>query len=286
MNRKLLVVCSIFMLTACTNNNIVTDEKTSSENIIYEASIKENIKYPLIIKPTSGEISLAYQSEGIFCIYTGEKFGFVKENGTEITPYVYNFAYPFSEGFTCVMKDGKYGFIDTQGKTIIDSIYDDVSYFQNGLAIVRKINYMGIIDKNGKEIIPIGYNHVQINKDGLIATKDSVDTHFDFWGTIFEVTSNTAFLVYDNHTIFGKNKNEYLSLDWMRASIEIHSYDDNFLLENVHLFYDPNGNHLSKENILEAEYILRYSINSKLVTEERYDNELEKYDYIPMVLSY
>jgi len=32
--------------------------------------------------------------------------------------------------------------------------------------------------------------------------------------------------------------------------------------------------------------MLRYSINSNLITEERYNNELEKYDYIPMVLSY
>jgi len=54
---------------------------------------------------------------------------------------------------------------------------------------------MGIIDKNGKEIIPIEYDHVQINKDGLIATKDNVDTHFDFFGNIFEATDNTAFLV-------------------------------------------------------------------------------------------
>jgi len=108
MNKKLIIICFMLILTACTNNAIVTDEKALSENNIYESNVEEKIEYPLIIKPTSREISLAYQSEGIFCIYTGEKFGFVKENGTEITPYIYDFAYPFSEGLACVMKDGKY----------------------------------------------------------------------------------------------------------------------------------------------------------------------------------
>lgn len=49
------------------------------------------------------------------------------------------------------------------------------------------------------------------------------------------------------------------------------------MLKYAHLFYDGDGNPLSKENILEAESMAEYSINDEPVTIEEFNNELEKY---------
>ena len=78
--RKLIVLLFMFMLTACTNSNTNTEttDSLSTENVIAEISAKEEIEYPIIIETIANAIEFAYQHEGVFWIYTGGKFGFLK----------------------------------------------------------------------------------------------------------------------------------------------------------------------------------------------------------------
>jgi len=83
-----------------------------------------------VLTPKAADIEFAVYSEEIFCIYSGYyseescKYGYMRADGTEITQYMYDYAYPFNEGLACVRLDGKYGFIDRDGNTALPFIYD------------------------------------------------------------------------------------------------------------------------------------------------------------------
>ena len=230
MKKILITLCLmlILMLIACTNGTTDIDvaSSLSTENTITEITAEEKIEYPIVIKTTAKNIEATYRSEDIFCIFTGEKLGFLKEDGTEITSYIYGFAYLFNEGLACVMKDNKYGFIDREGTEIIpllsdkatpfseelayfelDNIYDDINFFNNGFAIVRSGGNVGIIDKKGNKIIPTEYNWINIEKNYFATSKNDMITYFDFFGkkinsdeVIFSIVKT-----YDNYTIFINN---------------------------------------------------------------------------------
>lgn len=115
-----------------------------------EAICTDLYQYPLMITPTlTSEIEYAIESEGIYCIYNGEKFGYITERGEEITDYIYDMAYPFSEGLACVVLDGKYGFIDENGKMAIPFEYEEAKPFQEGLAYFVKDNTYGFLRPDG-----------------------------------------------------------------------------------------------------------------------------------------
>ena len=64
---------------------------------------EENSGYPYQAVPESmGRIDLAVESEGIYWVHSGEAYGFMDVEGEEITPFVYDEAYPFSQGLACV----------------------------------------------------------------------------------------------------------------------------------------------------------------------------------------
>ena len=101
----------------------------NSESIESNAEDKEDIttpQYPLVARPSSTDtIEFAFDSEGIYCIFNGEKYGYMTNDGTEITDYIYDYATPFSEGLACVAMDGKYGFLDKEGEIALPFIYDE-----------------------------------------------------------------------------------------------------------------------------------------------------------------
>lgn len=107
-------------------------------------------EYPQIATPSDAEwVSAVFVSEGIYCIFDGEKYGYMTEEGEEIAPCIYDMAYPFSEGLACVSLEGKYGFIDTEGATAIPFVYDCAAPFAEGLAYFAAGNAYGFMDQSG-----------------------------------------------------------------------------------------------------------------------------------------
>jgi len=262
MKKISITLCLMLMLTACTNGTTAIDvaSSLSTENIITEISAEEKIEYPAIIKTTAKNIELTYHSEGIFCIFTGEKFGFIKENGIEITSYVYDFAQPFNEGLAYVMKNDKYGFIDKEENEIIPLVYDKVSSFSEGLAYFEIGNNYGFINKNGEEMFLLDCDSVSSfkkgnayfsidGKYGFIDTngKKVIDNIYDdanFFNNGFAVVRNGA-----NIGAIDKKGNEIIPTEYNWINIEkdyFVTYKDDMIT-----YFDFSGKKInSNENIL------------------------------------
>lgn len=129
----------------------------------------QSLAAPIIITPasTTNEIVYAANSEGILCIYDGKKYGFIKEDGGEVTPFIYDKAYPFSEGKACVYSNGKFGFIDNKGATTIPFIYDKASSFHEGLAYFEMGNQYGFINENGNQVFLLNCDSVSSFNEGF-----------------------------------------------------------------------------------------------------------------------
>lgn len=123
--------------------------------------------YPKIAKlPADKWIDLVMYSEGCYCIYDGSYYGFMTEEGEEITPYIYEQAAPFSEGLACVFLDGKYGFIGKNGETELPFIYDQASSFTEGLAYFRIGEGYGFIDREGNVVLQPDCDSVSSFQEG------------------------------------------------------------------------------------------------------------------------
>lgn len=127
--------------------------------------IEEDVaaQYPLIATPSDAKrIDLVLVSEGIYCIFDREKYGYITEDGKEITSCIYDIAYPFSEGLACVSKEGKYGYINTEGETAIPYDYDRAAPFMEGLAYLY-----GFMDKSGTQVFHFECDSVSSFQEGL-----------------------------------------------------------------------------------------------------------------------
>lgn len=137
-----------------------TEESPKGESPTEQSPEKEKqvgdiaSSYPKIAKlPADKRINLVMYSEGCYCIYDGSYYGFMTEEGEEITPYIYEQAAPFSEGLACVFLDGKYGFIGKNGETELPFIYDQASSFTEGLAYFRIGDDYGFMDHEGNVVL-------------------------------------------------------------------------------------------------------------------------------------
>lgn len=88
------------------------------------------------------------------------KYGFINENGTEITAIKYDKAYSFSEGMARVSINGKWGFINKEGQEITPIKYDTVYTCKSGVARIKLNGKYGLIDVTGKEITAIKYDNI------------------------------------------------------------------------------------------------------------------------------
>lgn len=133
------------------------------------AAQNQTLAAPIIITPasTTNEIVYAANSEGILCIYDGKKYGFIKEDGSKITPFIYDKAYPFSEGKACVYSNGKFGFIDNKGATVLPFIYNKASSFHEGLAYFEMGHKYGFINENGNQVFLLNCDSVSSFNEGL-----------------------------------------------------------------------------------------------------------------------
>ena len=167
-------------VSADSPNEVFADTKSQSQSTpkiispaeatsIPATSQNQSLVAPIIITPASTTKNIVYaaHSEGILCIYDGEKYGFIKEDGSEITPFIYNKAYPFSEGKACVYSNGKFGFIDNKGATVLPFIYNKASSFHDGLAYFEMGHKYGFINENGNQVFLLNCDSVSSFNEGL-----------------------------------------------------------------------------------------------------------------------
>ena len=147
---------------------------------------KEKPKYPLVARPSSTDtIEFAFDSEGVYCIFNGEKYGYMTNDGTEITDYIYDYATPFSEGLACVAIDGKYGFLDKEGEIALPFIYDDAAPFSEGLAYFVADGKYGFMKPDGTVAFYLDCDSVSSFKEGLAYF--SIDGKYGYIDTTGEV---------------------------------------------------------------------------------------------------
>ena len=91
-------------------------------------------------------------SEGLACVKTGGKRGFIDKSGAMVIPAKYDVAGSFSEGLAKVQINGKWGFIDKSGNMVIPAKYEVTGSFSNGKAYVQLNGRWFYIDKNGNEV--------------------------------------------------------------------------------------------------------------------------------------
>lgn len=133
-----------------------------------ESEESKSGEYPVCALPVATEwIETVVDSEGRYLVYNGEKYGFMTEDGEEITPYCYEMAYPFHEGLACVCRDGKYGYIDLEGETVIPFLYDRAAPFMEGLAYFAQGGRYGFMDRTGTAVFYLDCDSVSSFQEGL-----------------------------------------------------------------------------------------------------------------------
>lgn len=130
-------------------------------------------------------------------------YGFIDEQGTELTKPIYNEVRNFNEGYAAVKKYG-WGFINNKGKEVIPLIYTDVNDFYKGYSWVRdsKTYLWGVIDSAGAIVAPYIFNHCPVfDKDNAISSI-KIDNRLEIFvnykgeqiikddGKLIEITSN------------------------------------------------------------------------------------------------
>jgi hypothetical protein len=141
----------------------------------------------VVIEPKYDDVDLFV--EGLAKVKLDGNFGFINQEGKEITPINYYLVYPFSGAMACVcigfdipfhsgMRQQTYGFIDKSGNEIIKSdTYKSAESFKEERACVAKYNVNGhhfghgFINFDGIEIIPLKFDDVESFHLGLAKVK-------------------------------------------------------------------------------------------------------------------
>lgn len=167
---KPALILLLLLLSGCgrEENAAGTEAENKIENEVENSEDALASQYPIIVTPPAARwIDLVIVSEDTYCIFDEQKYGYITEDGEEITPYIYDIAYPFSEGLACVCQDGKYGYIDLTGETVIPFDFDRATPFVEGLAYFSKGNDYGFMDKTGTQVFSFECDSVSSFQEGL-----------------------------------------------------------------------------------------------------------------------
>lgn len=146
----------------------VSDKKEQTAKKISDAKETNILQYPTFVTTSATkQIDFVINSEERYCIFDGEHYGFMTEDGKELTSYIYDVAYPYHEGLACVSYKQKYGFIDLNGEEAISFIFDDAAPFMEGLAYFAQDNRYGFMDRTGNPVFYLECDSVSSFQDGL-----------------------------------------------------------------------------------------------------------------------
>lgn len=105
-----------------------------------------------VLKPQWNGADLRF-SEGLACVWKGEKHGYIDRLGNLIIGFQHEVAEPFSCGLALcgTERRGKYclGFIDRRGEWAIEPGFTEGNSFEGGLAMVSDGNHEGYINTSG-----------------------------------------------------------------------------------------------------------------------------------------
>ena len=97
------------------------------------------------------------------------------KTGEPITEYIYNYTRFFNDGYAPVEKRGKWGYINEDGQEVTGFVFDDASALYNGKAYVAVNGYYGIID-----LVETLENGVPVNEETVgIAEREHNDEYQD-----------------------------------------------------------------------------------------------------------
>ncbi|OGU59430.1 MAG: hypothetical protein A2X64_00765 [Ignavibacteria bacterium GWF2_33_9] len=107
-----------------------------------------------ITKPIYLEATV-FGENGLAFVMNWEKRGYIDESGNFIKEFSHGFGEAFSEGKAVVQDTaGKFGFIDENFKIVIPLEYDEAHDFHEGLSRINKDALFGYIDTIGLSYIP------------------------------------------------------------------------------------------------------------------------------------
>lgn len=128
-------------------------------------------------------------------------FGYVDDEGKEITGCIYDKAEPFRNGRARVCRHGKWGYVDLGGKEVVQPVYDALGEFypgNRGLAMVKSGECYGFIKRNGDVAIPIVYDYCDSRfEEGRVR----VQLH-GRWGFLDQFGCDVIPLLYDDAEAF------------------------------------------------------------------------------------
>lgn len=117
-------------------------------------------------------------NDGLLAVKQEGKWGLIEKSGKQVTPFKYDWIFPYHEGIALVSKDNLFGFIDRNGKEITSTIYqgrqggskldDKIAYWSSeGMVPVERDYKCGFINRDGKEVIPCQFSRIGGFHDGL-----------------------------------------------------------------------------------------------------------------------
>ena len=112
----------------------------------------------------SGDYYAVLSSEG--------KFGYIKESGEVLIPFMYEFADKFTDGVARVKLNGKYGYINMNNDIVIPFEYDFAGRVSSGMARVQKNGMWGFINMS-TQAVTLQYNSANDYSEGLAAVMNS-----------------------------------------------------------------------------------------------------------------
>lgn len=146
---------------------IVAADISSEENSAAQETPQDS-NLPVAVSLPEEYVDYIVYSEGRYCYREGSLYGYLAEDGSEITPCIYSEAAPFSEGLACVCLDGKYGYIGKDGETVLPFVYDHASSFREGRAYFSCGEEYGLIDREGNVAARLeGCESISTFREGL-----------------------------------------------------------------------------------------------------------------------
>lgn len=101
------------------------------------------------------------------------KKGLLKNDGTDLSPFIYNNIGEFQNGLTVASYQGSYGVIDTKGSWVITP-YNDQLEILGDIIRLKQGSEWKLVDLNGKEVIrsyhklfPLPIGHGKLGNDGF-----------------------------------------------------------------------------------------------------------------------
>lgn len=169
---------------------------------------EEESSLPIAVSLPGDYIEYIVYSEGRYCYRDDSLYGYLAEDGSEITPCIYTAATPFSQGLACVCLDGKYGYIGKDGETVLPFVYDQASPFREGRAYFSRGEEYGLIDRESCEEMRLeGYESISSFREGLAYfCRDGLYGYMDRDGQeVIEPVYDDVGYFYDGLAVVRKN---------------------------------------------------------------------------------